>query len=390
MNEVKNRKKTLSICMLAYLVIYIVFYLTVLINHYLKYAETITAANLIVVTFIASVALGYHKDKLTYLKKNVLRLVIIQVLFYFGLLYISGFAFGFLKNAYSLSPLMIINNILAPVFVVIASEIFRYIIISNNREKESTNKAIIILLTFVLILIDISSKIRLDMFTSGIRVFRIVTSVFLPSIAKNLMLTYLTYHVGYRASLIYRLVLDLYVYLVPIFPDLGEYVTSMLGLVLPFLVYQYSSREIREYTNGADYKYNVNTFRPTDLILVGVTAILICLISGVFPLYLLGIATGSMHPEIKVGDAVLVNKVKSDDEINKGDVIVYEHNGLNIVHRVTSKEKNNEGKIIYRTKGDANNGDDGLNITLDEINGKVIVKVPFIGYPSVWISEILK
>ena len=387
--EVKNKKKIVSLCILVYLAFYIAFYLCFLLNNYLKYAETITAANLIILTFIGALMLGYHKDKMTYLKKNVLKIVIIQVLFYFGLMYASGLVFGFLKNAYSLRPITIINNILAPVIIVTTSEILRYIIVSNNKEDASIDKFIIVLTTITLILVDVSSKIRLDMFTSSLRIFKISTSVFLPSIAKNLMLTYLTYHVGYRSSLIYRLVLDLYVYLVPIFPDLGEYVTAMLGVALPFLVYQYSSREIKEYNNGKEYEYNVNVFRPSDLVLIGVTIILICLISGAFPLYLLGIATGSMHPEIKVGDAVLVNKVNKDEEIKKGDVVVYEHDGLKIVHRITSKETNEEGKIIYRTKGDANNGDDGLDITIEEISGKVIVKIPFIGYPSVWLSEIL-
>ena len=49
--------------------------------------------------------------------------------------------------------------------------------------------------------------------------------------------------------------------------------------------------------------------------------------------------------------------------------------------------KNNEK--IYTTKGDANNTEDNVEIKVKNIKGKVIVKIPYISYPSVFISELI-
>ena len=227
------------------------------------------------------------------------------------------------------------------------------------------------------------------MFTSNVRIFNLATSVMIPSLVKNIALSYLTYHVGYKASLLYRLVLDLYVYLVPIFPDLSDYVSSMLGIALPFLVYLYSSRIIGEYNNNNETVVKTNMFGISDIGLIVFTALLIGLISCKFPYYLLGIATGSMEPKIHVGDAILAHKVKDDNEVNVGDIIVYDNDGRKIVHRVFSKETNEEGNIVYVTKGDANGSDDGNNLLIGDIEGKVLVTIPYIGMPSVWASDIL-
>lgn len=388
--KIKNKKKIVSFGILLYLVIYVVVYQCFLLKNYLKYADTITAANMIVMTFASIVFLGWQKDKKTYLKKEVLKVVIFQVSLYFTILYALGLVFGFLRNAYSLKPIAIINNILAPIIIVVTSEILRYVIISSNKEnKDKQSKLIIAFMAITLMLVDISSQISLRMFTSAARAFNLITSIILPSIVKNLSLTYLTYHVGYKSSLIYRIVLDLYVYIVPIFPDLSEYVSAMLGIALPFLIYLYSSRIVSEYNNGMEYVYKTSVFKLSDAIFIGFTAILIGLISCKFPYYLLGIATGSMEPKIHVGDGILAHKVKTDEEVEKGDIIVYEHDGRKIVHRVVSKSPNEEGKTIYLTQGDANNTDDGVELTIDEIEGKVIITIPYIGMPSVWASNVL-
>lgn len=389
MDKMRKNKIIASISILIYLIAFVVFYLFILVEKHLKYADTISAANLIIVSFIAIFLLGFKKDKKTFLKKNVFKIVIIQVLFYFSLIYAAGLSLGYLKNAYSLKPLMIVNNILVPIVIVVTTEILRYVILSDSKDKSNFSKMIIVISMLAFAFLDISFKIRLNSFSSSASIFKVTTSIILPSLAKNMMLTYLTYQVGYKPSLLYRLVLDLYVYLVPIFPDLNEYIMSMLGILLPFFVYQYTSREIKEYYNGAEYKYNVHMFKPSDLGLIIVSSVLICLISGIFPIYLLGIATGSMEPKVNVGDAVIVNKKVDDESIKVGDIIVYDNRGLSIVHRVIEKKKDDNGKYIYITKGDANNSDDGIDLTIDNIIGKVIVKIPYIGYPSVWASKLL-
>ena len=95
------------------------------------------------------------------------------------------------------------------------------------------------------------------------------------------------------------------------------------------------------------------------------------------------IATGSMEPVIKTKDAVLVRRVESDD-IKVGDVVTYLSNdeaypGILITHRVVNIDDEN-GRKLYYTKGDYNDTIDRLPIDDSQIYGKVIMRIPKIGY----------
>ena len=48
----------------------------------------------------------------------------------------------------------------------------------------------------------------------------------------------------------------------------------------------------------------------------------------------------------------------------------------------------NDNKL-YTTKGDNNDEIDKKKVTSDQIIGKAIVRIPKIGYPSVWLNEAL-
>ena len=75
-----------------------------------------------------------------------------------------------------------------------------------------------------------------------------------------------------------------------------------------------------------------------------------------------------MYPKLEKGDIVLIKKYNN---YIKGDIITYsfEDNYL-VTHRII--EKNNEGFI---TKGDNNNSEDNELIKLENIKGKVILKI---------------
>ena len=47
-----------------------------------------------------------------------------------------------------------------------------------------------------------------------------------------------------------------------------------------------------------------------------------------------------------------------------------------------------DGETIFYTKGDANHDIDNYKITEDMIIGTVNVKIPYIGYPTVWLNEL--
>lgn len=89
---------------------------------------------------------------------------------------------------------------------------------------------------------------------------------------------------------------------------------------------------------------------------------------------------------IYAGDAILIKKVKSPNEINVGDVITFfkDYDESSVTHRVISK-KLIDGKYEFQTRGDANNSQDNWVVYEDNIAGKYILRIPKCGY----ISQVL-
>ena len=95
------------------------------------------------------------------------------------------------------------------------------------------------------------------------------------------------------------------------------------------------------------------------------------------------IISGSMEPIIKVKDAVIIRRVEEKD-IERGDVVTYlsmdpTYYGILITHRIVNITEEN-GKKVYITKGDNNATIDRSPITFEQIKGKVVMRIPKIGY----------
>ena len=77
------------------------------------------------------------------------------------------------------------------------------------------------------------------------------------------------------------------------------------------------------------------------------------------------VLSGSMEPEYHVGSVVYVEKSLIDD-IEVGDVITFYINDNTVES--------------FRTKGDANEIEDGGSVAYDKVVGKVVLNVPYLGY----------
>ena len=89
------------------------------------------------------------------------------------------------------------------------------------------------------------------------------------------------------------------------------------------------------------------------------------------------IISGSMEPNINIGDLVVAKKIKG--ELQVGDVISYRKGHSVITHRISQKTENEYGEKIYKTKGDNNNTEDSEEIRKEDIDGKVIKVIPKVG-----------
>ena len=103
------------------------------------------------------------------------------------------------------------------------------------------------------------------------------------------------------------------------------------------------------------------------------------------------IVSPSMVPNINVQDGIVIKREKISD-IKTGDIITFithdsRYDGLIITHRVVGIEKMENGSYYYRTKGDANNAVDPYLVKKDDIYGKVIFRVPKVGYIRKYVSN---
>ena len=101
------------------------------------------------------------------------------------------------------------------------------------------------------------------------------------------------------------------------------------------------------------------------------------------------IISPSMTPVIKVQDAIVIKRV---DEYKIGDVCTYlskdpRYFGIMITHRIIGTDVNENGEKVYVFKGDANYSADQMSVSKDQIYGKVIMKVPKIGYIQYFLSS---
>lgn len=92
-----------------------------------------------------------------------------------------------------------------------------------------------------------------------------------------------------------------------------------------------------------------------------------------------------MKPAIDIGDMIIIKKC-SAKEIELNDIVEYTLDGNQIIHRVINITKDN-GKLYFETKGDNNGTSDPLPVTESQITGKVLFKIPYLAYPSVWFHS---
>ena len=363
---------------------YIYLYVFYILSKFLKYSEPISAASMIIIAFIAYLFYGYAKDKKTYAKKSFFQIILTQIVIFFLVTYGLGLIVGFLENSYSLKIFSIVDNVFAPFILIISMELLRYIFIVPNKN----NKFGIAILTIMFIVVESLMSFKVFPLDEVGGIFRFITLIVLPVSIKHGMLSFVTYYVGYKPSILYRIIMDGYVYIVPISPDLGEYLSSIFGIGMPFLVYIYCSRFIHEYNEGVEREFISTTFKPFDFAVIIFFLLLVAMISGYFPVFMLGVGSASMAPNINVGDAVVGIKVKQKD-LKKDDVIVYKGEKNYIIHRLISIEKKGN-KYYYHTKGDNNNTEDGVDISYDSVKGKVMFRIPYIAYPSIYFKELLR
>ena len=292
---------------------------------------------------------------------------------------------GFERNGYSLSLLNIFRNSFPILVVILVSEFFRF----ELNTKSENQKSLIVLSSILFILVDINIAMQVYDFSNLNDLLEMAALVTLPSITKNILLTYFSLKFGFASTLIYQIIMELYIYLVPILPDFNIYLESIITFIYPLILLKITKLMLKADEKKEEVVKGKNISRFVNIFIILIMFVIVLLTSGIFKYYFLSIGSGSMTPNINKGDVVIVEKYNENEleNIEKGDILVYKKENQVVVHRVV--EVNQGDEITFRTKGDNNDDEDAWIINEKDVIGIAKFRIPLVGYPTVWLNETL-
>lgn len=123
-------------------------------------------------------------------------------------------------------------------------------------------------------------------------------------------------------------------------------------------------------------------------LLVGLMMILAMLLVGMrlFGFEIYTVLSGSMEPEYHTGALIYV-RATDPETLEVGDVITFRIGGGTVAtHRIIEIVED-DNHIGYRTKGDANDVADGSLVAPENIIGKPVFTVSYLGYLAQYIQS---
>ena len=318
------------------------------------------------------------------LSKDVVLIVSIAVLLYWLVIYIVGYFSGFLINSYQRTFWGISKNLFFGFGLIIITELIRHMLL----RRRTTKMKLIVLSVIALSMVEIATKFSIGQLDSNTQILKLFFSVVVPIFSKNVLLTYITLKTGFVGSTIYRTLMELPLYVVPIIPNLGYYIENLIITILPLIIlliiYKiYYSSDDKIASSRMYSKLNKLSSIFYAFIIVVLLTIVI-LVSGIGRYIVYTIGSASMEKTINVGDVVVIDK--KDKEFVENDIIAFYHNDVILVHRIISIYEDDFG-IYYQTKGDNNDDADSWLVKEADVVGQYRMRIRWVGWPTVKLNE---
>lgn len=375
----KSEKKILAVEII--LILTFIFNIFVLKNS----SQYLIAIILAIALVLLYLMVGFEKDNLK-LKRDLLMTTLIYVISYYIVTYILGIFFEFLRSPYSLGLVTFLRNVTPVLVFIFAKELLRY----ELNMKGEKNNLLIILSIVIFVLADTSTLLYKYNLTNVSDLVKFLEVAFFPLAAENIMLTYLATRGGYTSTITYQILMKMPIYVVPIVPNINTYIDVIFKIVFPLLLFRSLYEEVSGNKERQLEKAKSNHLAKRIVFSFSVVILLVTvyLTSGLFTYYAVTIGSGSMIPNLGVGDIVIVKKTKNYEGLEVGDILVYNKETKVVVHRITEKNKV-DNEYVFRTKGDANDAEDWYDIYEEDIIGTVKAKIKYLGYPTIWVNKLV-
>lgn len=297
-----------------------------------------------------------------------------------------GLYFGFQQAKITFSVRTLFKFIIPLSIIIISAEWLRNRLLQQEVVIRIKSKKLDLspVMTYIaMVLIDLTIYTDIYDLTNIDDFLTVLGFVLFASLSCNLLYNYITARYGAKGIIIYRLITTLYLYVIPIVPDVYIFLRVFLRMISPYVIYVVLEKACNN-TVLASYNQKKESI-VSNAILLTIMILLVMLISCQFHFGLLVIGSHSMTGTLNKGDAVIFEKY-TNQEIAIGQVIIFNNNGIQTIHRVIDIQLVN-GNYRYTTQGDANTLADSDYITSDDIYGLVKLRIKYIGYPTLWVRE---
>jgi signal peptidase len=312
------------------------------------------------------------------------QIVTVYILFYLILIYLLGLVTGFLLNGYSTTPLMILRNSLPIIGITVLTELWRYALVKRIGDHRWSLVGIVVLFSLLTIVVGLPQY----NLAVPLELFEMIGRLILGSIAANTLLTFVAYRSDFRPTLIYALIMAVYPVVLPILPDLGPFIYSVLAIMLPTLLFlRFNEFFVTKRPIPTRHQRSGRILWAIPAV-AGLTVVVV-LVSGIFRYWAMAIGSGSMAPAINTGDVVIIDKDYGEiSQIELGTVLAFRRDGRIITHRLVGSQPD-AGGLKLQTKGDSNDKDDAWTVRDSDVIGIIKGRIPIIGWPTVWLDRII-
>ena len=370
----KDKKITYALSLIAFAVLLVALFINV------KSIRILTAC-LIVPLAIVIWFLIKKRSSFSIYKREVLLLTTILAVLYAVLKEMTGFYFDFYKNPYFINLKIVVEYILPLVAIIVATELIRSVLLAQK------STPITVIAFFICLLAETLSFYNFSGITNINRFMDLVGLALFPAFTSNIYYHYVAKRYGALPNIVFRLIITLYTYLMPTVTQMPDSLTACIKIILPIVLLALVAAMFEKEKKRAVRKWKKLGAIATVLTVAFILAISM-LISCQFRFGALVIATESMTGEINKGDMIIYERYDGQT-IEEGQVIVFLDNESKIVHRVVKIERIGS-ETRYYTKGDANEHLDIDYRTEEDIFGLTDIKVAYLGYPTLWLREIIK
>lgn len=317
------------------------------------------------------------------LKATIIRLALVIGLFQLALYVIGGLFSSFGKSPYSFAPTGILTNLVFVGSMLVGMELSRAWLINRLGRKHTLLAVAFVAVLYTLLSIPLA---RITGLRPELTSITYVNSTVLPTLAENMLASFLALLGGPLAAIAYRGILQAFWWFCPILPDLSWAFQGLIGVVVP-VVGLVLANTLRTYRRGHRQARREREGSLAGWIITTIIAVVIIWFAvGLFPVQPTTVISGSMRPALDVGDVVIIAKV-SADTIKPGDIIQFrEVGGVTTVHRVV-EIREIEGKKVFITQGDANSEPDDNPVIPENVVGKAVFDIPKIGWAAIAVKE---